>query len=385
MPIHDIPPKQASYEQAITFPDTQENVVAAPLADEDVPVTDQPHLTAESSQVLPVEYKLLTGHARTDGSWKSTDQLHTQYIRLTDELVRQAVDGVDIRNNRTGEIERRPVDYFVWLDKSARPVEWLTHELWPTLARDADGNVPPEPEHKFVNIDRNQWVSVVDPHGIGTVDVAAVDPSIIQSLRSIFLVNPRDRRHGLAPHIDTAPTLFDGKTILIVDEVLSSGRTLRYAGDFFKRAFPEASIAVAHWMGGTTNRGDAVGNADLPVWYSDTTYKGRGIGDRNIDLSLSRGERNENGDLTEAGMMNVQRLGAWFLSVGLSEPDPASRQLRREIHQLAEDAKSGQVFIEPSIHRTEADYDERAVRLNRLGDFEDYRQAKIEYDKPQRQ
>lgn len=325
----------------------------------------------------PFEYHLLTGHQRTDGSWKSTEQLQTEYVRLTDELVRQATEGVITHDGDAGEKETRPVDFFVWLDKSARPVQWLTHDLWPYLAENADGNVPPEPKHKFVNIDRNQWTSTIDQDGTGVVDIASIDPSIIRSLRSIFLVNPNDRRSGLTSRIDDAPTIFDGKTVLVVDEVMSTGRTLQYATGFFKRAFPEAHIAGAHWMRGITVRRDgAVGNADIPVWYSDSTDKGRGVAGRNIDLSLTRGKESEGG-----GYISAQRLGAWFLSVGMGEPDPLSSRLREEIKHLGEDARAGNVFIEPSLGRDEADYDERALRLNHLDTFADYVALKKEHDR----
>src|SRR5690606_21821980 len=113
-----------------------------------------------------------------------------------------------------------------WLDKSARPLSWLTKELWPQLAADKDGNIPAEPEHRFVNIDRNQWASSIDPDGTGITNVDSLDQSIIRSLRSVFLENPNDRAEGLTEHIDEAPAQLDGKQAIIVDEVRSTGRTL---------------------------------------------------------------------------------------------------------------------------------------------------------------
>src|SRR6185436_11400821 len=84
----------------------------------------------------PFEYELLTGHKRTDGSWKSSEELKTEYVHLTDELIRKMTEGVRVVDAVTGETENKPVDYVVWIDKSARPVSWLTKELWPTLAVD---------------------------------------------------------------------------------------------------------------------------------------------------------------------------------------------------------------------------------------------------------
>ena len=311
------------------------------------------------------EYSLLKGHERTDGSFKSDEALKTEYIRLTDNLVHQITNGVESIDSETGERTRQPVDYVVWLDKSARPLSWMIRELWPLLASNENGVAAPEPKHRFVNIDRNQWTSTIDPEGIGTSRVDEIDPSIIRSLRSVFLSNPKDRQNGITAAIDTAPTQFDGKTVLIVDEVRSTGRTLSYAEKFFERAFPQARVATTYWMGNVFAKNNATGNADLPVWYSDKTEEGRGVGNRNIDRShLSASE--------------TQRLGAWFLSVAPDKPDLKSQQLRREIHQLAIDASKGRILVEPSRERD--DYEDRALRFNNvdsIGDFVRQRKAQV--------
>ena len=228
------------------------------------------------------------------------------------------------------------------------------------------------PNFKFVNIDRNQWTSSVDPSGLGVSDINALDQSIIRSLRSIFLKNPADRQNGITEEIDVAPSLLDGKTVLIVDEVYATGRTLDYAQKFFRRAFPDAKVAGTHWMRGiTTNKSGATGNRDLPVWYTDNTKFGRGIDNKNIDASLSSSN-------------STQRLGARFLSAALREQDqngqritdPLSDRMRNELHQLALDAKAGKVLIEPSRLRDDDDLIERALRLNHLSDLDQYKQAR---------
>lgn len=310
------------------------------------------------------EYELLKGHKRTDGSFKSDDTLKTEYIRLTDNLIHRMVEGIPVKDLSTGEVTKKPVDYVIWLDKSARPLSWLTRELWPQLAADKDGNIPKQPEHRFVNIDRNQWTSYIDPEGVGQTKVDRLDPSIVRSLRSIFLTNPRDRNTGISDHMDTAPAQLDGKQVLIVDEVRSSGRTLTYAQNLFARAFPTANIATDYWMGETVTKEGAVGNADLPVWYSDETELGRGVGNRNIDRSRKSSNQ-------------TQRLGAWFLSTALRLPDPASAQLRREMKQLAQDAREGKVLIEPSRNRPEEDYDERVLRFNEVESVAEFAEKRI--------
>jgi hypothetical protein len=348
---------------------------------------------AEREQQAPdFEYRLLVGHQRTDGSWKSSEDLKTEYVHLTDDLVNKITNGVEVADPDTGEVTKKPVDYVVYLDKSARPVQWLTHELWSTLAQDETGNVPKEPGYKFANIDRNQWTSTIDPEGQGVTNVQDVDPSVVRSLRSVFLAKPQDRADGLTDHIDTAPTQFDGKTVLIVDEVRSTGRTLDYATQFFARAFPEATVAGTHWMGKTTMKNGAIGNADLPVWYSDKTELGRGVADRNVDLSLSRGGEGKmwakgsspsEDDSTRAKEsyttnrnMSVQRLGAWFLSTRLQGSDALSTQLRAEIHQLGQDVRDRKVVVEPSFQRTEDDFEWRALELNGFGSLREYVDAR---------
>ncbi len=294
------------------------------------------------------EYTLLTGHYRSDRTYKTDDQLRTEYLRNTDELIRQITDGVLVQDPETGEQTVEKPDAVVFLDKSARPVRWLMAEMWDKHAADAEGNLPEMPKTYFANIDREQWVNNLDPQGVGSVDVDRVDASIIRSLRSIYVspthkINHETGQDELTENIDTAPAVLDGKTILIVDEVYSSGRTLNYATKFFKRAFPTAKVASTYWMGGIAQRGQAQGNADLPVWYKDKDPTGRGVANRNEKASQLSPSR-------------TQRLGAWFLSTAFKTPDPASRQLRKELRQLAHDPN---VLIEPSRKRSEDDYDER--------------------------
>lgn len=307
----------------------------------------------------PYEYELLKGHYRTDGIWKSDEQLKTEYVRLTDNIVHVLTDGVRCRNKQTGEIEKRPVDYVVWLDKSARPVSWLTKALWPVLARNSDGHTPKLPQFRFVNIDREQWTSSIDPNNVGSTNVDKLDPSIIRSLRSVFIENPNKLNDKLDEQVDELPAQFDDKTILIVDEVKSTGRTLSYAQSFFERAFPTANIAGMHWMAGITAKDGAFGNLDLPVWYSDDTVMGRGVRNRNVDLSLKSSNA-------------AQRRGARFLSTAFRDHDPLSTRLREEMRHLATDVINHVVLVEPSRFRDEKDYDERAVRLNAADSLADY-------------
>jgi hypothetical protein len=307
-----------------------------------------PYIAAESSSHEgDYQYQLLTGHQRTDGSFKTDEQLRMEYIQLTDKLIYAMTDGVEVTDPATGERQTEKPDVVVWLDKSARPLAWLTKELWPKLAPDSDSDeVPPMPKFMFVNIDREQWVNSVDPEGAGGVDIERVDQSIIRSLRSIY-VEPKYKRNGITEEIDTAPTQLDGKTILIVDEVRATGRTLDIAKKFYQRAFPTAKVAGMHWMSGVaaTKQG-ALGNRDLPVWYKSDEQTGRGVGDREATIS----QRSSN---------TTQRLGAWFLSTRLEGPDEPSHTLREELHQLA---THPDVPVLPSFSRP--DREKRMAILN---------------------
>lgn len=311
-------------------------------------VLGQPNTSSQA------EYQMLKGHKRTDGSFKTDEQLRSEYIHRTDEIIHQMTDGVYVTDPATGETTKQRPDYVVWLDKSARPVAWLTKELWPKLApAPGESKVPKMPEFRFVNIDREQWVNTVDPQGSGLMDINLVDQSIIRSLRSVF-VSPKHKKDGLTPEIDRTPAELDNKTVLIIDEVMASGRTLQIASDFFKRAFPTSRVAVSHWMGGQAQREGAMGNADLPIWYVEDSDKGRLVGNRDERTSQ------KSSSLT-------QRLGSWFLSTRFPEMDPASLRLRAELKQLAHDER---VLIRPSLQRD--DYDERASKLNNM-DFETFK------------
>lgn len=316
-----------------------------------MPTTEKSAPTAPSPNLMGGEfsYALLKGHNRTDGSYKTDEQLRMEYLQLTDRLVNVVTKGAKDTDPATGEEVTRPYDNIIFLDKSARPVAWLMKEMWPTFASDADGVVAPLPAINFLNIDREQWVNTVDPNGTGYMDVERVDPSVIRSLRSIF-IKPQDKANGLTEEIDTTSTSLDGKNILVIDEVLSTGRTLDIANKFLRRAFPTATVSGTYWMKGVTTRNSGLsrGNADLPVWYNEKVATGRGVGDRNSYSSSSE-------NLT-------QRLGRWFLSSRFDKPDKSSLQLREELKHLAH---FPDVPLRPSVDRDDEDYDERLARYNR--------------------
>lgn len=294
-----------------------------------------------------VPYQLLVGHRRTDGSWKSGQALRMQYLSLTDQLIHAITAGTTMRGVDGERIEGALPTDVVFLDKSARPVAWQVREAWSLLARERPGAAPlPRPRMHFLNIDRNQWLTTVDPSGSGLLRVEHVAPEVLWSLRSVF-VEPRFKRGELSETVLSMPALLDAARVLVVDEVYSTGRTTAIASSLLLRAFPTALVGEAHWMGGTVFVRGAIGNADLPVWYRQDTELGRGVGDRLADLIGSRPTANP-----------TQLRGRWFLSSRLPHPDARGLQLRRELQQLI---RSPDVPIRPAVLR-----DDLAERLEWL-------------------
>lgn len=310
------------------------------------PKADNLHLAIDESGD-DFKYSLLRGHAMTDGTWKTDEQLRMEYITRTDSLIYQMTNGVYAYNPETKSYEDVIPDVAIFLDKSARPLAWLTRELWDKLAPETPGGeAPKKPDFRFLNIDRQQWVTTLDPEGVGSVDVNQLDPTVIRSLRSIF-IDHAHKQDGLTSTIDSAPTELDDKTVLIIDEVKSTGRTLEFARAMLLKAFPKTKIATTYWMDKVvTLSNGARANADLPVWYRQDTVHGRGVNNRYDNSSNQSSNR-------------TQRLGAWFLSTRFPTVDKLSTQLRKEIHHLASDP---QVPYIPTTNRD--DYEERVGELN---------------------
>lgn len=294
-----------------------------------------------SSSIESFDYKLLRGHDKTDGSYKSDEQLQMEYLQRTDALIQKMTEGIDTVNGQTGEIENHIPDVVIFLDKSARPLAWLTNELWDKFAADSDGKVADKPDFRFLNIDKEQWKHVLDPENMGKLDVGKMKEEDIASLRSIF-VQPQ-YRNDVTRTAAEKPTSLDGKTVLIVDEVYATGKTMETAKMLLSRAFPSANIGGTHWMGGLVQKGFAVGNADLPVWYDVHSEFGRGVANRGKTKPIT----------------DVQRQGARFLSSRFDEVDTRALQLRKELKHLA---RNPDVPYRPSADRD--DYIERVERYN---------------------
>lgn len=260
-----------------------------------------------------------------------SNALRTHYIRLTQRLI-NTIEG-------NGDPTARP-DYVLFLDKSARPVAWFTQAFWPLLAEKAPGDpiyqsaksaVPPRPDFKFLNIDRDQWRPIVGDQETGVIDVSRVPQSDIDELRAIFIAGKRDRAKALAQQ----PTLFDDKKVLIVDEVRVSSDTLVTARKLLERAFPSARFKGTYWMVPEVKsyRGGEKMPTDMPVWYNEKDITGRGVGNR-LETSPTRLEPKSR---LHKGFSDRQISGWRFLSTRPGKLDEKSGQLRQEIIQLAKE------------------------------------------------
>lgn len=295
-------------------------------------------------QEADVSYVIFQGYRTESGIDKSQSDLLENYLRYTDKLI-GTIDG-----SINGTM---PFDAVIYLDKSARPVAWMVNELWEDLARvpgtDFDENIiPPKPKTYFLNIDREQWLPTVDPGHTGKFNIDAIPEETLKGLRAIY-----------EPGNDSDNTILDGKRILIVDEVNVTGTTLAISKAILQKAIPDGTFETAHWMnpGVYTNKSGVSTNGDLPVWYKSHDPTGRGVGDRDLNISNNSKSR-------------AQRLGKWFLSTALGFVDQKSVQLRAEIKKMAQEMRDGKILFTPTAERPDKDFVDRITKINSMSEQE---------------
>jgi len=260
------------------------------------------------------------------------------YVHLTDDLI-ERMDG-------SNEHYPKP-DYVIFLDKSARPVNWMVQSLWDTLAaKDADGNTPERPQSLFVNIDARRR------RGESENDMA--------DLRALFTVDePRPGTETMDQE-----TLLDGKNVLIVDEISVSGDTLSYADKLLRRAYPSANFGTFAWMNGSPKK---VGGRETnnPRWYERNSDRYRIVVE---DLGEDTDRATELLEQDE----RVRRGWKWLAKLPRSAT-PSAARLRTEIRHLSEDIRSGKLPYWPSMQR--ADEEERIKQFNHIdvADFDSFR------------
>lgn len=283
----------------------------------------KPSLSVELPQEVTTEqegkstYKILTLENYKKVAEEEQSMMPLQYA--DDESLRAFYVG------RTEELIDKMVgsdaDVVVFLDKSARPLAWMVAELWPLFAQGK-----PMPEFKFVNIDAAQWANLPGDGARPTEeDMASVKVSNeeIVRLREVFTPKVATSHDGEHSELEYGNSTFlDGKKVMIVDEISTTGATLQFANEVMHRAFPEVNeIYPVAWMHATlVNKGQGLYPREIPIWYHHDREEGRGVGD-----APDRG----------------------WLSRRFDSPDPDSLQLRKEIEQLAQDVRTGDQPIIP--------------------------------------
>lgn len=287
----------------------------------------QPRAIADGNperEALRIKYNILTlenyrkrmvdEQQLLDIDYLDDDRLRAFYVMRTDRLIQEA--------------ESEEVDTMLYLDKSARPIQWMVREFWPIFAGDK-----PMPESKFVNIDASTLLgrseSEPRPDEQDIYD-AKIPEEVIQELRTIF-IDPSNRD----------VSMFDGKKVMVVDEVSVSGGTLSLAVKILSEAFPRAEFVGRSWMTPEkVKRGYGIYPKELPVWYHKIDPRGRGVGD------------------LKPGSRVLSAPGAEMdLATGKFRQDELSKQLRAEVKQLAKDVKEGRQSIIPGYRGDEAYYD----------------------------
>lgn len=260
-------------------------------------------------------------------------------------------------------------DAAIYLDKSARPVRQLTHALWNELSTEN------EPSSLFLNIDKRPWLKEMGFVDSETVNQEAIDPNLINldAIDPDLLHNELTRIRAL--YVDGAidennleavwdkPTRLDNKVVAIIDEVKSSGNTLRIAVALLERAVPEAKFEGMWWSTPTmvSWEGDESTNFErqqaasiVPVWYDKTRESGRGIGDIDEEWSSVSPSR-------------AQRIGKSILSAPERDKDgnhvsdrTLSAVVRRDLGRLATRFKQGELTrYVPDSELSEDEFDKR--------------------------
>lgn len=306
----------------------------------------------------------------------------------------EILDGTINESDRLLAGERESTGAFdaaIFLDKSARPVRQLTHNIWNKVSAEK------EPKSLFLNIDKRPWLTEMGHVDTETTNQEAINPDMVDLDRvdPAFLHDQLTRMRALyvEGEIDednledvwNRPTRMDGKTIAIIDEVRSSGNTLRIAANLLRRAVPEASFEgmwwstppLITWEGGESNNFERQKAATIvPVWYDKVRESGRGIGD--IDEQHSAQSPNK-----------LQRIGKSILSAPERDAEgnynshlSLSAVVRRDLGRLANRFVSGNlVRYRPSEKLDDDEFDKRIELYYQKPADEVYKQWRAEQNR----
>jgi hypothetical protein len=278
------------------------------------------HLVTDRQGVVPTE-TIASG---------DSEGMRAKYVQNTERLIDKIRHGFADE----GGPQHDSADVVFYLDKSARPVYWLTDAMWEVFPEDG----AEKPDTHFLNLHANEGPGGGRPSRedmIRQVQEGVFD-SYIATMQEVY------------------PDMSD-KNLLVVDEVSVSGSTEELAYQIFRRAFPDAHIKSAAWMQ-AGRREDRQGNSfptEIPVWYKKSSDSGRGVSGVDPEKSL-------------ASTSSTQRAGAEILSTRPDEPDLEALQLRKEIRQMAKDVLSGEQTIIPAGDIDDSRYEK--LRIRSVGD-----------------
>lgn len=284
----------------------------------------------------------------------------------------ELLDGTTTSSGRLLNGERSTQGAFdaaLYLDKSARPVRQLTHAIWEDVSKEN------EPRSLFLNIDKRPWLREMGYIDSATtnleainpdeIDLDKIDPALLHEeltrIRALYVDGEIDEDNLDA--VWQRPTRLNGKTIAIIDEVKSSGNTLRIATQLLGRAVPEANFEgmwwstppIVTWEGGEANNFERQKAAKYaPVWYDKKRESGRGIGD--IDEHYSRNSASK-----------AQRIGRSILSAPERDANgnrasnrTLSANIRRDLGKLATRFKTRELArYSPDEMLPDEEYDKR--------------------------
>ncbi len=314
-------------------------------------------VTAERFRVDPEDYPLLTKQfeERIEGNrlvreYWNIDRTASEMITNTAGLIAM-IDGTAAEYKKNRSLEKP--DEVIYLDKSARPVSYLVNMFWEDFSEEK------RPQHDYLNIDRMQWFRKAGmeldaggylrdtgekPTFSNFMQYAdAIPDEVFAWLRAIFVEGELETDN--LEEIQKMPTRLDGKNVLVVDEVASTGSTLKIAQYLLKRAIPEIKSINGDYFWNPELQ--VLGNGErhrtsVPVWYDADRPEGRGVGDVNEPYFLEQYKKNPNSRTLK------QAIGALALSEPVSmekELGGATRELTREMREMQRDYRDGKVFV----------------------------------------
>lgn len=334
-------------------------------------------------------YTILTEPHYVNKKKLKTEWSVSEYLKNTDALIGKMDGTIPLKQvDAYGDLP--PPSSVIYLDKSARPVEWMVRSLWFHLARTpgtpyAQADIPSRPQSYFLNIDKKDWLrrmgipeKYIEDAPESLIDFSKIDKHHLSRIRAIY-----STRQINEENLEDAwqyPTKLDGQHAMVVDEVKSSGQTLKIAQKLLSLAIPEATFSGQHWA--TPNRTylnkglpDSDGNLQfsidwVPIWYNPDDASGRDVGDRDFSWP-------EIAKVMGHSPSRFREVGRYVLSTPPHDPstyelatDERGKNLRDDIKRLSIHLAQKKLFFRPGSRRNDEDAIERIEALNGISFLE---------------